>query len=62
MHESVTSIAFHGLSFSTTLLILGIVLKQHKIWTRVKDRLDNLWADYCKAHNINYKPIENGKD
>jgi hypothetical protein len=62
MSESLASQVFHGLSFGTTILILGILLRQHKIWTRVKDRLDELWAEYCKSKGIRFKPIENGKD
>jgi hypothetical protein len=60
--ESPVTISLHVGTFLGIFSILALLLKQHKIWTRIKDRLDQLWADYCEAHGIKFTRIENGKD
>jgi hypothetical protein len=61
MGESPLTISVHGLTLAGILGIFAILFKQHKIWVRMKDRIDALWQDFCEAHDIPYKPIENGK-
>ena len=56
--ESTFSQWTHGLSLATTVAILTILLNQHKIWVRLKDRVNDMWADYCASHDIPYTKID----
>lgn len=62
MGEGPITLSIHGLTLAGIFGILAILFKQHKVWVRLKDRVDALWADYCRAHGIGYKAIENGKE
>lgn len=53
--------AFHGVSLAASVAMLGLLLNQHKIWVRMKDRLDELWRRHCKVTGDDFKPLENGK-
>lgn len=59
--ESPLTITIHVAQFTATLGVLGILLKQHAIWTRMKDRLNSLWRKHCKEIGEEYVPLENGK-
>ena len=45
---------------SGVLTILGVVLKQHKVFVRMKDRLNTLWFHHCEEKKEPYIPLENG--
>lgn len=60
MTENAITITFHGLTFGGTVLILGILLNQHKVWVRMKDRLNTLWKKHCQQTGDDYVPLENG--
>lgn len=55
------AIGFHILQTVMTGTMLGFILRQHKIWTRMKDRLNTLWHHHCKVSGDEYSPLENGK-
>ena len=54
------TLTFHGVQITVSLLILGILLKQHKVWIRIKDRVNTLWAKHCQETGDNFVPLENG--
>ena len=60
MPETTLTIAFHGVTAGGILAILAILLKQHKVWVRMKDRMNSMWRAYCKEHDQDYVPLENG--
>ena len=58
--ESTLTITLHGVTLASTLTIIGILLKEHKVWIRMKDRLNQLWMDRCKAKGDDYVALGNG--
>lgn len=58
--ESVWVQAMHGVSTVGVLAILGITLNQHKIFVRMKDRLNVLWFHHCKSKDEPFTALENG--
>jgi len=60
MPETAITLTLHGVTTGGVLLLLGIALKQHKVWVRMKDRMNSLWRSYCKEHDEHYVPLENG--
>jgi hypothetical protein len=60
MGETPITLTLHGLTFGGIMLIAGILLHQHKVWTRMKDRLNDLWQEYCSEKKIPYVPLDNG--
>jgi hypothetical protein len=46
--ETPLTLTLHVAQIGSTLMVLGVVLNQHKVWIRVKDRLNTLWAKHCK--------------
>lgn len=59
--ESIATQVAHWLTTVGVFSILGVVLKQHKIWVRLKDRVNTLWSDRCEKKNELYVPLENGR-
>jgi len=59
--EGTVSLALHGLSFTATLMVLGIIAREHKIWVRMRDRLNTLWWRHCQTTGDKYDPLENGR-
>jgi hypothetical protein len=37
--------------------LLTAVFKLAYQWTTMKERSDILWIDYCKTHNIPFRPV-----
>jgi hypothetical protein len=60
MGETPITLTLHGLTLAGMLFIIGILLHQHKVWTRMKDRVNNLWQEYCGEKDIPYVPLDNG--
>lgn len=58
--ETTATLTIHSLTLGGIIAILGILAYQHKIYIRVIDRLDQVWADYCDNHKIKYTQIKNG--
>ena len=64
MLESPLTLTFHGIQITlsvATLLLLAPVLKQHKVWIRVKDRINTLWHKHCEETGDQYVSLDNGK-
>lgn len=61
MNEGALSLTFHGVSLAASLAVLGIILKQHKVWVRMKDRVNQLWYSHCKTTGDKYESLENGR-
>lgn len=61
IEESPITLTIHGIQLTATLSVLGVVLKQHKVWTRMKDRLNTLWYKHTKETGDKFIPLENGK-
>lgn len=51
----------HYVSAGGVITIIGIMLREHKVFVRMKDRLNTLWHDRCKVKGDDYVPLENGR-
>lgn len=61
MGETPVTLTIHGVQLTASLAILCILLREHKVWIRLKDRLNQLWKDRCDSRGDNYFPLdENG--
>jgi hypothetical protein len=58
--ETVASQIAHWMTFGMVTAILGFTLKQHKVWIRMKDRMNTLWHEHTKKTGEKYIPLENG--
>lgn len=54
-------LSIHGLTLGGIVLILGLLLKQHKVWIRMKDRVNSMWRKHCHDNNEYFEPLENGR-
>lgn len=61
MTETIASQIAHWLTLGMVATILGFTLKQHKVWVRLKDRVNTLWSDRCTQTGDRYFPLEDGK-
>jgi hypothetical protein len=61
IEESALTLTIHGVQLTATMSVLGVLLHQHKIWTRLKDRVNTLWEKHCQKTGDKYVPLENGK-
>ncbi len=61
IEESGLTLTFHGVQLAVSISVLGLVLTQHKIWIRLKDRVNTLWGKHCDETGDKYVPLENGK-
>ena len=53
----------HGSNFVLNISILGLLLKQHKIYIRIVDAVNMMYKDFCTAHGLAYRSVDrNGKD
>jgi uncharacterized membrane protein len=59
MESMATQIA-HWVTMGGVLTLVGFALKQHKVFIRIKDRVNSMWWDHCTKHAIKYEPLENG--
>lgn len=62
--ESEVTIAFHGIQLGVSLGTLYFIFQQHKIWIRMKDRINEMYVDFCEKHGLKFKPLDanGGKD
>lgn len=60
MGEGPVTLTIHGVSLGLSILIVSILLKEHKVWTRMKDRVNQLWFDRCHSKGDRFVPLENG--
>lgn len=59
--ESGLTLTLHGLTFGGIVVIVALLLQQHKVWVRMKDWVNELRAEYCERHDIPFTPLDNGK-
>lgn len=60
--ENGFTLTLHGLTFGFIAAILGLLLQQNKVWTRMKDRVNSLWKEYCDEKDIPFVSLDgNGK-
>ena len=60
--ENGITLTLHGLTFGGIVAILFFILQQNKIWTRMKDRVNSLWREYCHEKKIDFVSLDgNGK-
>lgn len=58
--ETPITLTIHGLTIGLLVFITGLLLKEHKVWVRLKDRANTLWHDRCREKGDDYVPLENG--
>ena len=54
-----TLIVLNVATLASVLAGISLVLRQHKIWVRMKERLNTLWFYHCKASGDPYAPLDN---
>jgi len=60
--ESGITLTIHGLTLGGICAILLLLFNQHKIWVRMKDRVNELWREYCERHETVFISLDgNGK-
>jgi len=59
--ESLWSQIAHNVSAASGIIIIGILLKEHTTWVRLKDRMNQLWRKYCKETGQDFFSLENGR-
>lgn len=67
MQETPVTITIHGIQLAIDggILALGIryagpLLRQYKIWSRMKERMNTLWWKHCKETGDRFETVENG--
>lgn len=60
--ESTFTLIEHHATFGIVAFIALALLRQHKVYIRMKDRLNTLWRDRCRLKDDDYTPLENGHD
>jgi len=50
----------HFANLSATLTVLGVLLREYKVYGRIKERVNELWFNYCGERQKLYTPVENG--
>jgi hypothetical protein len=59
--ENGITLTLSGVQIGLTLAVLGVVLREHKVWVRLKDRVNTLWQRHCATTGDAFIPLENGK-
>ncbi len=54
------SVTLQGVTLAGVLAVLAVVLRQHKVWIRMKDRVNTLWRRHCQTTGDDFVPLENG--
>ena len=60
METLATQIA-HWWTAGMVTALVGFALREHKVWVRMKDRVNSLWYHRCKETGEKFIPLENGK-
>jgi hypothetical protein len=61
MNETPITITLHLATLAGVVGLLGVALREHGVWVRMKERLNTLWAKDCKSTGAPYEPVEGGK-
>lgn len=51
----------HSLTLTGVFAVLTILLREHKVWVRMKDRINTLWHRHCKETGDAFVPLDNGR-
>lgn len=51
------SLIFHSIDSAGIIAILLFLAKQHKMWVLIRDRVNMMYHQYCKDHNIPFQGI-----
>jgi hypothetical protein len=57
---NLSDVIFESITTGGVLIILGFIFKYHKIWIRLLDRVDYVYKQFCRDHNIPFKGLRNG--
>lgn len=60
VEESPVTIGLHLGTLLSTMAILGLLLNQHKVWIRLKDRVNTMWRHHCAKTGDPYESLDNG--
>ena len=60
MQETGLAVYVHFANLGATLTVLGVVLREYKVYGRIKERMNELWFNYCGERQKLYSPVENG--
>lgn len=61
MGETPFTITLHGLTLGAVVIILGLILKEHKTYTHIKERVNQLWYHHCVKSGDKYESVDNGR-
>jgi len=60
--ETWLTLAEHHISFAMIMGIVVVIAREYKVYGRIKERMNELWFNYCGERQKLYTPIENGTD
>jgi hypothetical protein len=60
MQETWYTAIEHHVNLVAVLTILGFLAREHKVYGRMKERMNELWFNYCGERQKLYSPVENG--
>jgi len=50
----------HHVSFAIVLGLAGAALREYRVYGRIKERVNELWFNYCGERQKLYTPLDNG--
>lgn len=50
-------LGIHGVEITFLFTIVVILFKQYAIYKAIKERVNIIWREYCKVHNIPYNAL-----
>lgn len=59
--ETPLTLTIHGVTLGAILLVLGLLLKEHTAWTRLKDGVNKLCFKNCSETGRRFESLDNGK-
>lgn len=60
LQENWLTLLEHHVNFGVSLTVLGVIVKEYKVYSRLKERVNELWYNYCGERQKLYTPCENG--
>lgn len=61
MNETWLTAIEHHITFGVVLAMAGKMLLEYKVYGRIKERVNELWFNYCGERQKLYTPVENGQ-
>lgn len=59
--ESAFTLTIHGITITLLITLLGMSFKQYNIYKVIKERVNIIWREYCRDHNIPYNALGDDK-